>query len=80
MATSDVSEPTPAKLPAKPRRAWVWLQRAVAAAVLAASASVLALVLVVRHYEGDLPSIAELSSYDPPQVTRVLARDGTVLG
>ena len=27
-----------------------------------------------------LPSIAELKRYHPPQVTRVLARDGTVLG
>ena len=35
--------------------------------------------LVVRHYEAGLPSVAELKAYHAPQVTRVLARDGTVL-
>src|SRR5262245_21862192 len=36
--------------------------------------------LVVRHYEADLPSIADLKgNYNPPQVTRVLAKDGTLL-
>src|SRR5262245_4209788 len=36
--------------------------------------------LVVRHYEADLPSIADLKgNYNPPQMTRVLARDGTLL-
>jgi penicillin-binding protein 1A len=35
---------------------------------------------VVRHFEADLPSVADLkSNYHPPQVTRVLARDGTPL-
>lgn len=34
----------------------------------------------VRHYEANLPSIEQLKAgYDPPQVTRVLARDGTLL-
>ena len=36
--------------------------------------------LVIRHYEADLPSITDLKgNYNPPQVTRVLARDGTTL-
>ncbi len=34
---------------------------------------------VLRRYERDLPSTAELAHYDPPQVTRILARDGTML-
>lgn len=35
---------------------------------------------VIRHYEEGLPSVAELKgNYRPPQVTRVLARDGTLL-
>ncbi len=35
---------------------------------------------VVRHYEEGLPSIADLKgNYHPAQVTRVLARDGTLL-
>jgi len=52
-------------------------------AVLAAAFVVLAalaVVLAVRHYEADLPSVAVLKgNYNPPQVTRVLARDGTML-
>ncbi len=37
--------------------------------------------LLVRHYEADLPSVAELErGYRPSQVTRVLARDGTTIG
>jgi penicillin-binding protein 1A len=43
-------------------------------------AGVLTVWLVVRHYESDLPSIADLKgNYNPPQVTRILARDGTTL-
>jgi len=34
---------------------------------------------LVRHFEADLPSVDELKTYQAPQVTRVLARDGTVL-
>ncbi len=39
-----------------------------------------AFFLVVHHYERDLPTTEELKSYNPPQVTRFLARDGTVIG
>ena len=47
-----------------------------AAAVLAA----LAVVLVVRHYEAKLPTLDKVRrGYEPPQVTRVLSRDGGVL-
>ncbi|WP_437677361.1 penicillin-binding protein 1A [Sorangium sp. So ce131] len=57
-----------------------WAKRlAIALAALAALA-VIAFFVVVRHYERDLPTTAELKSYNPPQVTRFLARDGTVLG
>ena len=36
--------------------------------------------LLVRHYEEGLPSVAELEKgYRPSQVTRILARDGTLL-
>ncbi|HEX6764516.1 MAG TPA: PBP1A family penicillin-binding protein [Polyangiaceae bacterium] len=42
--------------------------------------AVLTVVLVIRHYESGLPSVEVLKKgYDPPQVTRVLARDGSVL-
>jgi penicillin-binding protein 1A len=53
-----------------------WSAAAVAALALG---GVLAVVLVVRHYQAGLPSVAELKRYHPPEVTRVLARDGTVL-
>src|SRR5689334_9392689 len=37
--------------------------------------------LVLRHYESNLPSVEQLKTgYQPAQVTRVLARDGTLLG
>ncbi len=42
--------------------------------------TVLAVLLVIRHYEGGLPDVHDLRThYQPSQVTRVLARDGTVL-
>ena len=55
-----------------------WVKRlAIAAAVLLVAALVAAWLLI-RHYEADLPSVAELErGYHPSQVTRVLARDGT---
>jgi penicillin-binding protein 1A len=37
------------------------------------------LFFAVRHFEAGLPSVADLQNYQAPQVTRVLARDGTVL-
>lgn len=47
------------------------------AAVLLAGLSV---VLVVHHYESRLPTLDKVrTGYEPPQVTRVLSRDGTVL-
>lgn len=49
------------------------------ATVLAAAAFVGAWLLI-RHYEADLPSVAELQrGYHPSQVTRIVARDGTTL-
>lgn len=49
----------------------------VALAVLGAAA----VFLVVRHYEAKLPSVEQLKrGYQPAQVTRVLARDGSLLG
>ena len=47
-------------------------------AVLAVAGGV-ALWWMVRHYEAGLPGVADLKTYQAPQVTRVLARDGTVL-
>ncbi|MDP8999656.1 MAG: transglycosylase domain-containing protein, partial [Myxococcota bacterium] len=59
--------------------ALTWAKRLaiVAGALLISSAS--ALWLVVHHYEAELPNVADLKVYQPPQVTRVLARDGTTV-
>ncbi len=52
--------------------AWSTLGALVLAAV--------SVVLVVRHYEAKLPSLDKVrKGYEPPQVTRVLSRDGGVL-
>lgn len=40
----------------------------------------LAVAGTIKSYEADLPSTSELQNYHPPQVTRVLARNGQVLG
>ncbi len=76
------SPPPPAPPKARSRRAVAlkWLKRvAVAGAVLLVAGVVTALFLI-RHYEADLPSVTELErGYHPSQVTRVVARDGTLL-
>ncbi|AUX19588.1 penicillin-binding protein [Sorangium cellulosum] len=74
--------PPPDGMPAQGKGARVatWAKRvgiALAALLALAAATV---VLVIRHYEADLPSTHELKNYRPPQVTRILARDGTRLG
>ncbi len=57
-----------------------FLKRALLALLLLVAAAALAVVLLVRHFEAGLPSMSELQgNYHPPQVSRVLARDGTLL-
>ncbi len=52
----------------------------VALGVLAGVVGLGGLWVYVRGIEGELPSVTDLrSGYDPPQVTRVLARDGSTL-
>lgn len=76
-----------AKLQPKPKEPgrvrkllWKWTKRAALLAFVLASAGVLTVVLVIRHYEAGLPRITDLQgNYHPPQITRVLARDGTLL-
>src|SRR4051794_32512319 len=59
---------------------WRWTRRALIAGGVGAAVAALALFLVLRHFEQGLPSISDIkASYKPPQVTRVLARDGTLL-
>jgi penicillin-binding protein 1A len=59
--------------------AWRWTKRLAVASLVLAVAGAAGLWWMVRHYEAGLPSVAELKTYQAPQVTRVLARDGTVL-
>jgi penicillin-binding protein 1A len=56
-----------------------WLRRAGLAAAIGALAAAVGVGLVVRHYEAGLPGVSDLREYQAPQVTRVLARDGTLL-
>jgi penicillin-binding protein 1A len=57
----------------------VWGKRLAIAGGATALAGVVALWLVVHHYEAGLPSVDELKAYRAPQVTRVLARDGNTV-
>ena len=80
--SDDLLPPDPPKNPWPRRRALLlkWSKRlAIATGILAVAGFVSALLLI-RHYEADLPSVAELErGYHPSQVTRVVARDGTIL-
>ncbi len=61
-------------------RAIWWAKRLVVAGIVCTMAGLVAVAVVIRHYEEELPSIADLKgNYHPPQVTRVLAKDGTLL-
>lgn len=60
--------------------ALIWLKRLAIAAFLIGVVAVVALFFYVRSIEADLPSITQLEgNYHPPQVTRILARDGSLL-
>lgn len=58
----------------------MWLRRAVILAIAFGVAGIVAVIVVVRHFEATLPPTPDLrANYHPPQITRVLARDGTLL-
>jgi penicillin-binding protein 1A len=80
---SSVSEgnvKTPPKKSALVAKLVRWSKIAAIAALVVAVVSFVALVIFVRRLEAGLPSIADMrGNYHPPQVTRVLARDGTLL-
>jgi penicillin-binding protein 1A len=57
-----------------------WAKRLGIAAAVTTIATLVAGWLLVRHYEEGLPSVVDLErGYHPSQVTRILARDGTLL-
>ncbi len=48
--------------------------------VFGAASAVLAVFAILQHYSAGLPSVERLKSgYDPPQVSRIFAADGTTL-
>ncbi len=57
----------------------VWAKRLAIAGGALVLAGAIGLWLVVHHYEAGLPGVAELKAYHAPQVTRVLARDGSTV-
>ncbi|MEM1030294.1 MAG: transglycosylase domain-containing protein [Myxococcota bacterium] len=65
---------------ARRRRRWLrWARWLLVGLCATAAVGFFALWLVLRHFERDLPSTRDLRNYRPPQVTRVVARDGTPL-
>ena len=57
-----------------------WTKRLAVVCAVLAVASVIGFWIMVKHYEEDLPSVADLKgNYHPAQTTRVLAKDGTLL-
>jgi penicillin-binding protein 1A len=57
-----------------------WTKRVAIATLVLSVVGIFAVLAVIKHYEADLPSVADLrASYHPSQTTRVLARDGTLL-
>ena len=75
--SGDVAPAARPKVPPRVTRILLLCAVIILAPVVAAVATVL---LVVAHYSEGLPSVEQLKSgYDPPQLTRILARDGAVL-
>jgi penicillin-binding protein 1A len=58
---------------------WRWLKRLAAASVVLAAIAAAVLYVMLSEYEKTLPKTSDLKDYAPPQLTRVLARDGTPL-
>ncbi|PIE06069.1 MAG: hypothetical protein CSA75_01480, partial [Sorangium cellulosum] len=79
MPTPSSRPPTTSDKPTSRFR--FWSQRLAATLLVLFALACLGVYLVIRHYEADLPSTAEIKEgkYRPPQVTRVLARDGSLL-
>jgi penicillin-binding protein 1A len=62
------------------RRTVRWTVRIVLSLIALGLGGALVAWLVIRHFEAELPDVTDLSAnYHPSQVTRVLARDGSVL-
>ncbi|NUP11325.1 MAG: PBP1A family penicillin-binding protein [Polyangiaceae bacterium] len=62
------------------RRTLKWARRVLVTLLLLSGLAMIAVALLIRHYSEGLPATSELKHYTPPQTTRILARDGTLLG
>jgi penicillin-binding protein 1A len=63
----------------KRARVWVWLARGLVACFFLGCTALLGLVALLSSYSRDLPSVAALKHYDPPQISRVFDRKGRVI-
>lgn len=81
----QAGRPPHAEKPKKARRSWgarifSFVKWMFALSIILALAGFFAAWHIIRQHEEGLPSVAELKgNYRPPQITRVLARDGTLL-
>lgn len=82
---SSRSATTRSKRPPKKKKKgggglWRWTKRGLKATVLLAVLGALGAAGALQYYSRDLPDVDQLHHYQPPQVTRVVDRDGRVLG
>lgn len=56
-----------------------WLRRLALVTLALAGIAMIAIALLIRHYDAGLLTTEDLKRYTPKQVTRILARDGTLL-
>jgi penicillin-binding protein 1A len=77
-ATTTVPDkPRPSKTR---RKVWRWIRRGVLVAAVLSAVSAITLAIYIRRIEAGLPSTAELKrGYHPPQITRILAGDGSTI-
>ncbi len=60
--------------------ALLWTKRLALVTLVLSLVGAVGAIAAIKHYEADLPSVADMrASYHPSQTTRVLARDGTLL-
>ncbi|MBK8590537.1 MAG: transglycosylase domain-containing protein [Sandaracinaceae bacterium] len=66
--------------PPPPSRLRRWGARLLKLALVGLVLGVVTLVGIIAYYSRDLPDVASLRAYDPPQITRVVDRRGAVIG
>ena len=83
--TGEAPPPRTSQVDAKKKRSRrrtivKWVKRLAIGATVLLAIGVIAVAIIIRRIEAGLPSVAELRrGYRPPQVTRVLAADGSIL-